>query len=159
MNRSFVCALLVAAAACSGGRDATMWGFELASNGYIKISGGCECYTEGLITFRPAFGDAVEVEVDNSRGWFYENNEPLESFTFKMDTGEAALFFEELKYVLDNPIPTDTCSTRAAVIEVYLPFRDDTVVETTWRELDMKQDVDLLVGFLEDFVGERHEGL
>jgi hypothetical protein len=131
---------------------------ELASNGYIKISGGCECYAEGTITFRPAAGDKAEVEVENSRAWFYEDDRPLESFTVKMDADEVLEFFEELKDILDNPVNAETCSTRAAVVDVNLPFRNGPI-ETTWREADMKQDVNELVELLEDFVEDCHDEL
>jgi hypothetical protein len=143
--------LLLGAAGCGGASPGGK--MKLADEGYVKISGGCECYTEGLITFRPAFGDAVKVEVDNSGAWFYEDNEPVESFKVKIDADDAADFFEELKDVLDNAVGTETCSTRAAVIEIYLPFRDGTV-ETTWRELDVKQDVNPLLELLQEFVEE-----
>ena len=126
---------------------------ELAGTGHIKISGGCECYTEGLITFQPAFGDAVKVEVDNSGAWFYAGNKPRESFEAALAADEAAEFFGELKAILDNAVGTETCSTRAAVIEVYLPLLGGTV-ETTWRELDMKHDVNPLVDLLQEFVEE-----
>jgi len=149
--------LVVAAAAC--GRGDTASDMELTGNGHIKISGGCECYAEGTITLRPASGGNVEVEVDNSRAWFYEDNEPLGSFKVEMEVDEVGEFFADLREVLDNPAGTDTCSTRAAVIEVYLPFRDGTVVETTWRELDMKRDVNPLVDLLEEFVEECHDEL
>lgn len=154
-SAALACALL-AAAACGGGGAAS--DMELASNGYIKISGGCECYAEGFITFRPAFGDDVEVEVDNSRGWFYEDNELVESFKVKIEADEVAEFFNDLKAVLDNPVSAETCSTRAAVIEIYLPFRDGTV-ETTWRELDVEHDVNPLVDLLEEFVEDCHDEL
>jgi len=125
---------------------------ELANNGYVKISGGCECYTEGLITFRPR-GNAVEVDVDNSGAWFYKGNVQHKSFKMELAADEAAEFFGDLKAILDNPRSTETFSTRAAVIEIYLPLRDGTV-ETTWRELDMKQDVNPLVDLLQEFVEE-----
>ena len=149
-SAALACALL-AAAACGGGGAAS--NMELASNGYVKISGGCECYTEGLITFRPAFGDAVKVEVDNAGAWFYKGNVPHKSFKMVLAADEAAEFFGELKAILDNPRSTDTCNTRAAVIEVYLPLRGGAV-ETTWRELDVKHDVNPLVDLLQEFVEE-----
>jgi hypothetical protein len=148
---ALACALL-AAVAC--GRGDTEPDLDLASNGYIKISGGCECYAEALITFRPVSDDAVEVEVDNARAWFYKDNEPLKSFTVKMAADEAGEFFGDLKAVLDNPRNAETTSTRAAVVEIYLPFKDGKAVETTWRELDTKQDVNPLVDLLEEFVEE-----
>ena len=146
---ALVCALLAAAACGRGGSPSDM---ELASNGYVKISGGCECYTEATVRFTPR-GDKVLVELDNAGAWFYAGNKPRESFKIELAADEVAEFFSDLKAVLDNAVGTETCSTRAAVIESYLPFRDGTV-ETTWRELDMKQDVNPLVDLLDEFVEE-----
>jgi hypothetical protein len=149
MKRLFLCALTAAAAACGGGAAADM---ELVADGYIKISGGCEAYAEGQINFAPR-GDVVRVEVDNTGGWYYQENVPRESFAMELAAEEAAEFFGEVKAILDNPRRTNEVSTRAAVIEIYLPLRGGTV-EATWRELEAKYDVNPLVDLLHEFVEE-----
>jgi len=125
----------------------------LTGEGYIKISGGCECYTEATIRFAPAPGDNAWVELDNAGGWFYAGNKPRESFEAELAADEAAEFFGELADILDHPRSTETASTRAAVIEIYLPLESGTL-ETTWRELDAKYDVNPLVDLLQEFVEE-----
>jgi hypothetical protein len=142
--------LLLGAAGCGGASHGEK--MVLSEEGYIKISGGCECYAEATVRFTPR-GDKVLVELDNAGAWFYAGNVPRESFKIELAADDAAEFFGELKAMLDNPRSTDTCSTRAAVIEIYLPFRDGTV-ETTWRELDVKQDVNPLLELLQEFVEE-----
>ena len=47
----------------------------------IKISGGCEVYAEGCITFTPSGKDKTLVQVDNSGRYFYdETSNPIPSF-------------------------------------------------------------------------------
>jgi len=140
-------------AACGGSaREGDM---TLVGGGYVKISGGCECYVEATIRFVPR-GDDVLVRLDNAGAWFYEDNEPRKSFEITMEAEEAAEFFGEVKAILDHPRRTNAVSTRAAVIEIYLPLRGGTV-EATWRELEAKYDVNPLVDLLEEFVEESGE--
>jgi hypothetical protein len=143
--------LLLGAASCGGASPGGK--MELSDEGYVKISGGCECYTEATIRFRPAPGGNVRVDLDNAGAWFYAGNVPRESLKIELAADEAAEFFGGLKAILDNPVATETASTRAAVIEVYLPLRGGTL-EATWRELDMKHDVNPLVDLVEEFVEE-----
>lgn len=140
--------LFLGATACRGASPAEK--MELSDEGYIKISGGCECYAEATIRFTPR-GDKVRVELDNAGAWFYAGSAPRESFKVELAAAEAAEFFGELKVIVDNPLSAGACSTRAAVIEIYLPLRGGTV-ETTWRELDVKYDVNPLLELLQGFV-------
>jgi hypothetical protein len=52
---------------------------------------------------------------------------------------------------VDDPRAAETASTRAAVIEVYLPL-DSGTIKAEWREIDMRHDVNPLVDLLEGFV-------
>ena len=64
---------------------------------------------------------------------------------------EAGEFSAGLKAIMDDPRAAEAASTRAAVIEVYLPLESGTI-KAEWRELDMRHDVnppvDLLAGFV-----------
>ena len=141
---------LIAAVGCGGASpDGKM---KLADEGYIKISGGCECYTEATIRFVPRGGNVL-VQLDNAGAWFYAGNKPHESFAVELAADEAAAFFGELTAILDHPRSTDAVSTRAAVIEIRLPL-ESGAVEATWRELDAKYDVNPLLELLQEFVEE-----
>ncbi|UCH77992.1 MAG: hypothetical protein JSU81_09755 [Candidatus Coatesbacteria bacterium] len=158
-NRRLTPSLMLAAAAsllAACGGSAREGDMTLVGEGYVKISGGCECYTEATIHFAPAAGGNVRVELDNAGAWFYADNVPRESFARELPPKEAAAFFGEMKAILDNPRRTNAVSTRAAVVEVYLPLRGGTV-EATWRELEAKYDVNPLVDLLEEFVEEWDE--
>lgn len=55
----------------------------------IKISGGCEVYAEGAITFFPLGEGKTTVWVDNSGGYFYVEDadpDPVPSFEVKVYT-------------------------------------------------------------------------
>ncbi len=53
----------------------------------IKVSGGCEVFAEGSITFIPVDKDKTIVHVDNSGHYFYdENSKPIPSFEMKVQT-------------------------------------------------------------------------
>lgn len=148
MKSAAVTSALAATVCCGSVGEGDM---VLTDEGYIRIAGGCECYTEATIRFAPAPGDNVWLELDNAGAWFYAGNKPRESFEADLAADEAAAFFGELKAVLDHPKAADTAGTRAAVVEIYLPLESGTL-ETTWRELDMKYDVNPLVDFLQVFV-------
>jgi len=61
----------------------------------IKISGGCEVYAEGYITFEPMGNDKTLVQVDNAGSYFYgEASIPIPSFELKVDTEQLSTHIE-----------------------------------------------------------------
>lgn len=145
-----VAPFLIAAADCRGGEATKPGEAVLAGPGFIKCSGGCELYTEARLDFTPD-GNRVRVTVDNSRYWFYWVNGAMPSFTTTLSGEEAAEFFSGLERILNSPRPGGSFTTRAAVVEIYLPLRG-RVVAATWREEDTSRDINPLVDYIRDFV-------
>jgi hypothetical protein len=95
----------------------------------IKISGGCEVFAEGCITFVPMGKDKTLVQVDNSGSYFFgENADPIQSFELEVDTKQLSRFISDWVELMDSVlINPDYFSTRNATILFDLSLRDGKV--------------------------------
>ena len=70
-------------------------GYMLKDVSQIKISGGCEVYAEGCITFKPSCKDKTVVQVDNAGSYFYGGtSNPIPSFELKVDNEQLSTHIE-----------------------------------------------------------------
>lgn len=95
----------------------------------IKISGGCEVFAEGCITFIPLGKDKTMVQVDNSgRYFFYENSNPIPSFGIKVYTEQLSMYIKNWIELMDSvQKKTDYFSTRNATVLFDFSFQDGKV--------------------------------
>lgn len=124
----------------------------LAAEGSIQVSGGCVAYQQGVIFFRPKPDGVTEIEYAGS--WFYRDGGPLSNYKIDVSNAEVAPFFGALKTMLDAPTPSQSMTTRAAVITVKLPL-ESGLVDVTWRETDSRVQVEPLLNLLSVFVFEK----
>ncbi len=84
----------------------------------IKISGGCEVFAEGCITFKPSGKDKTMVQVDNSGRYFYdETSNPIPSFGIKVYTEQLSKYIENWIELMDSvQKKTNYFSTRNATV-------------------------------------------
>ena len=67
----------------------------ISDKGTIKISGGCEVYEEGMITFEP-LENSVLIHVDNQGHYFYgHQSDPLPSFSIELPKEMVSSFLEK----------------------------------------------------------------
>ena len=104
--------------------------FRLTDTGSISIGGGCIGYMETNISFVPVDG-SVEVQI------IFPNNFLYDPAFIGIDTLKTAIspdqysdFVSDLLYLDSHPEPNDRMSTRAAVMEIFLPNADSTLAMT-----------------------------
>jgi len=95
----------------------------------IKISGGCEVFAEGCITFKPLGKQKVMVHVDNSGNYFYdENSNLISSFEIELDVEKLSQFFKNWIILMDSiQKKADYFSTRNAVVLFDFSLQDRKV--------------------------------
>lgn len=95
----------------------------------IKISGGCEVFAEGCITFIPLGKDKTMVQVDNSGRYFCdENANPIPSFGIKVYTEQLSMYIKNWIELMDSvQKKTDYFSTRNATVLFDFSFQDGKV--------------------------------
>ncbi|MBN2800398.1 MAG: hypothetical protein JXX28_14760 [Deltaproteobacteria bacterium] len=155
-----VAALGAVPAACAGTlspveqapAEAAWEPMALAAEGSITVSGGCIAHQEGVISFRPRPGGVTEVEYAGS--WFSREGGVVPNYKIELPSAEVAPFFGALKRMLDEPTPSQSLTTRNAVVSVKLPL-EQGLVEVTWREGDRRVQVDPLLNLLSVFVVEK----
>jgi hypothetical protein len=128
---------------------------QLTGCGSIRVSGGCEVFTEGEIHFHPA-ETGVEVVVENKGDYGYfttPDGAPLETIRTLWSTDRLGGFLERIRDVLQSKAPPAEVTTRDARVQVLLPL-DVESVEADWSELFADRDVDLLLETIEAFVQE-----
>jgi hypothetical protein len=101
--------------------------FKLTDTGSISIGGGCIGYMETNISFVPVNG-SVKVEI------LYPNNflrDPdfigVDSLQMVISPDQYSDFVSDLLYLDRHPETNDQMSTRAAVMEIFLPNEDSTI--------------------------------
>ncbi len=122
----------------------------LASDGWVKVGGGCVAYRQAEIYFRPR-GERVEVELDNEFAFFWRDDKPLANYKKEIPANEAAAFFAEVKRLCEGPRPEPWPSTGAATMQVYLPLKSGTV-EGRFAEAHDRTDRDPLLERIREFV-------
>ena len=95
----------------------------------IKISGGCEVFAEGCITFVPMDKDKTMVQVDNSGRYFFDENANLiPSFELKVYTEQLSMYIKNWIELMDSvQKKTDYFSTRNATVVFDFSFQDGKV--------------------------------
>ncbi len=127
----------------------------LTEQGSIRISGGCEVYTEGEILFLPG-KNCVEVVVENKGAYGYfttGDGTPLETFRVVIAAERMCEVINRLCRVIDSNDPPESVSTRDARVQVLLPL-DSRTVEADWHEISGNQDVDRLLDVIDELVRE-----
>ncbi len=98
MNICLFITFLAIFANCEKGID-----YMLKDVSQIKISGGCEVFAEGCITFKPSGKDKTMVQVDNSGRYFYDKtSNPLPSFELKIDTEQLSKYINNWIGLMDS---------------------------------------------------------
>ncbi len=84
----------------------------------IKVSGGCEVFAEGSITFVPLDKDKMVIHVDNSGHYFYdENSDPIPSFEMEVQIKQLSPFIKNWMKLMDSvEKKTDYFSTQDATV-------------------------------------------
>ncbi|MBT8357075.1 MAG: hypothetical protein KJO61_04815 [Deltaproteobacteria bacterium] len=95
----------------------------------IKISGGCEVYAEGCITFKPSGKDKTLVQVDNAGSYFYgDASTPISSFELKVDNEQLSTHIENWIGLMDSvEKKPDYFSTENATVSFDFSFQDRKV--------------------------------
>ena len=95
----------------------------------IKISGGCEVFAEGCITFVPLGKDKTTVRVDNSGRYFCdENADSIPSFEIKVYAEQLSKFIGSWIELMDSvQKKTDYFSTRNATVLFDFSLQDGKV--------------------------------
>ncbi len=137
----------------AGAGPGTSGGMMLKDHGSIKVSGGCEVYTEGRLQLE-VHGNAVKVILKNKSPYGYflsPDGNDLNDFKVLVDRETMAGFFTDLKSKLDNPRPNDHPSTRDARVEIRLPLESCTIRQEL-DELRGDRDVDPALEVIDSFV-------
>ena len=124
MNICLFLSFLTIFANCEKGID-----YMLKDVSQIKISGGCEVFAEGCITFIPLGKDKTMVQVDNSgRHFCDENANPIPSFGIKVYTEQLSMYIKNWIELMDSvQKKTDYFSTRNATVLFDFSFQDGKV--------------------------------
>ncbi len=124
----------------------------------IKISGGCEVFAEGSISFVPLDHDKAMVQVENSGNYFYdEHSEPIPSFEVKVLTEQLSIFIDNWIKLIDSVKKnTEYLNTRNAVVlfDLSLQERD---VQLSFSENQDGFQLDPLINAIEEFVTTCHK--
>jgi len=124
MNMCLFLSFLTIFANCEKGID-----YMFKDVSQIKISGGCEVFAEGCITFMPLGKDKTMVQVDNSGRYFYdETSNPIPSFELEVDTEQLSVFIKNWIELMDSvQKKTDYFSTENATVLFDFSFQDRKV--------------------------------
>jgi len=127
--------------------------YMLKDVGQIKISGGCEVFAEGCITFKPLGKDKTMVQVDNSGRYFYdETSNPIPSFELKVDTEKLSIFIKNWIELMDSvQKKTDYFSTENATVLFDFSFQDRNV-HFSYAENEGGYQLDPIIESIEAFV-------
>jgi len=119
----------------------------------IKISGGCEVFAEGCITFVPMGKDKTLVQVDNSGCYFYDGtSNPIPSFELKIDTEQLSMFIKNWIRLMDSvQKKNDYFSTRNATVLLDFSFQDKKV-HFSYSENQGGYQLDPIIESVEAFV-------
>jgi hypothetical protein len=127
---------------------------ELVDEGHITVSGGCLFYATGKIVLKPK-GEFVAIEVENSGHYFYVVNQPIEDFEVILTANKVEKFLKKIRRLDDHPKEPKGISSRNARVEIFLPLGTG-VLEKTWREMDLKYDIEPLLKEIDNFVTDCH---
>ncbi|MDY6791818.1 MAG: hypothetical protein SWH54_11190 [Thermodesulfobacteriota bacterium] len=124
----------------------------------IKISGGCEVFAEGCITFIPMGKDNTMVQVDNSGQYFYdETSTPIASFEVKVYTEQLSNHIENWVGLMGSvQKKPDYFSTRNAVVLFDFSLQNGKV-HFSYAENQGGYQLDPLIESIEAFVATCHE--
>jgi len=136
------------------GNKKTMANNIMQREGYIKVSGGCEVYTEANIIFKPK-DDKIQILIDNKGGYFWKDNKQMQRFSATIDRKSAEDFFNKLNFILSNRKATESASTRNATVKVYLPLKEKKI-EIKWNELEevngKMHEIDPVLDLIDEFI-------
>lgn len=132
----------------------------LKSVSQIKISGGCEVFAQGCITFVPSDNGLVKVQIDNSGQHFYDvNSECMPSFEIDIQMGQLSRLIDNWIELIDTvKIETDSFNTRNAVVTFDF-FLQDSEFNFTGSENKNGYQLDPLIDAIEEFVSLCHQQL
>ena len=124
----------------------------------IKISGGCEVYAEGCITFKPLGKDKTLVQVDNSGSYFYGGtSNPIPSFELKVDTEKLSTHIENWIGLMDSvQKKTDYFSTENSTVIFDFSFQDRKV-HFSYAENEGGYQLDPIIESIDAFVATCHK--
>ena len=128
--------------------------------GRIKISGGCEVYAEGTITFVPMGRDITTVRLDNSGGYFYTEDhdpDPVPSFGVKVFTKQLSEFIKRwMKMMASVHREKEYFNTRNATVLFDFTF-EDKKVHYHYAENQGGYQLDSIMASIEAFVIRCHQ--
>lgn len=118
---------------------------QFIKEGYIKISGGDEVYTESKIIFKP--GSQVNIELKNQAkyGYFYDKNEQLKDFNSFISAGQMDKFLKDIGDIIPKLKKTDVKSLENITADIQLASVSNTFKSD-------KYDLDPLLSIIENFV-------
>ena len=124
----------------------------------IKISGGCEVFAEGCITFKPLDKDKIMVQVDNSGSYFYgEASIPIPSFELKVDNDQLSTHIENWIGLMDSvEKKPDYFSTENATVLFDFSFLDRKV-HFSYAENEGGYQLDPIIESIDAFVATCHK--
>ena len=146
-----VCLLGICLTICPNCEKGT--NYMLKDVGQIKISGGCEVFAEGCITFVPIDRDETMVKVDNSGLYFYDEvSNPIPSFELKIDSEQLAVYIKNWIELNDSiQKKSDYYSTRNATVSFDFLFHDGNA-HYTYSENSGGYQLDSIIDSVEAFV-------
>lgn len=124
----------------------------------IKISGGCEVYAEGCITFKLSGKDKTLVQVDNSGQYFYGGTSlPIPSFELKVDNDQVSKYIENWIGLMDSvEKKPDYFSTENATVLFDFSFQDRKV-HFSYAENEGGYQLDPIIESIDAFVTTCHK--
>ena len=124
----------------------------------INISGGCEVFAEGCITFKPLGKDKTMVQVDNSGRYFYdETSNPIPSFEVQVYTEQLSNYIENWVELMGSvQKKPDYFSTRNAAVLLDFSLQNGKV-HFSCAENQGGYQLDPLIESIEAFVATCHE--
>ena len=124
----------------------------------IKISGGCEVYAEGCITFKPLGKDKTLVQVDNAGSYFYgEASIPIPSFELKVDNDRLSKYIKTWIGLMDSvEKKPDYFSTENAAVLFDISLQDRKV-HFSYAENEGGYQLDPIIESIDAFVATCHK--
>ncbi len=128
---------------------------RLIGAGSIRIAGGCEVFTEGLVRLLPEEG-GVRLTLENLSpyGFFCtDDGAPHERLEVVWNEERSGALLERLTAILSSEDPPEFLTTNDFVVEVDLPL-DTGTIATRWEEAAGERDVDRLADAIHDIFRE-----
>ena len=132
--------------------------YMLKDISHIKISGGCEVYAEGCITFKPLGKDKTLVQVDNSGQYFYgEASRPIPSFELKVDSDRLSKYIKIWIELMDSvDKKPDYFSTENSTVLFDFSLQDRNV-HFSYAENEGGYQLDPIIASIDAFVATCHK--